>query len=214
MIFRRILDPMDRISEVMFGLIMALTFTSTLGIATADNVKVKTMMFAALGCNLAWGIIDGGLYLLARLNDRGRKMMLLRAIRNAPDLSTVERLLSETLPPALVSAMPAQRLEGIQRDLQQAPEPADDRRLLRRDWIGASRICLLSFLSTFPIVIPFMLFADVRLALRASNLVAIIMLGVCGYMFGQSAGFRPWPSALFMIVLGGLLVGVAILLGG
>jgi hypothetical protein len=27
----RILDPMDRISEVLFGLIMALTFTCTLG---------------------------------------------------------------------------------------------------------------------------------------------------------------------------------------
>jgi hypothetical protein len=57
----RILDPMDRISEVLFGLIMALTFTCTLGVAIADNIQVRTMLIGALRCNLAWGIIDGGL---------------------------------------------------------------------------------------------------------------------------------------------------------
>ena len=65
----RILDPMDRISEVLFGLIMALTFTCTLGVATADNIQVRTMLIGALGGNLAWGIIDGGVYLMARLNN-------------------------------------------------------------------------------------------------------------------------------------------------
>ena len=34
----RILEPMDRISEVLFGLIMALTFTLTLGVVTADRI--------------------------------------------------------------------------------------------------------------------------------------------------------------------------------
>src|SRR5262249_21070463 len=50
-----ILEPMDRISEVLFGLIMALTFTLTLGVVTADRIQVRTMLLAALGCNLAWG---------------------------------------------------------------------------------------------------------------------------------------------------------------
>jgi hypothetical protein len=214
MAHQRILDPMERISEVLFGLIMALTFTSTLGVAAADDIKVRTMLFAALGCNLAWGIIDAGLYLLARLNDRGRKLMMVRAIRAAPDLLTTERILSDALPPVLVAAMPVERLEAIRQDLQGAPEPAEYPALVKRDWIGASRICLLSFLSTFPIVIPFMLIGDVRLALRVSNVVAIVLLGVCGYMFGRSTGFRPWPWALIMIVFGSVLVGVAIALGG
>jgi hypothetical protein len=64
--FDRILEPMDRISEVLFGLIMALTFTLTLGVVTADRIQVRTMLFAALGCNLAWGIIDAGVFLMAR----------------------------------------------------------------------------------------------------------------------------------------------------
>jgi hypothetical protein len=39
----------DRISEVLFGLIMALTFTLTLGVVTADSIQVRTMLLAALG---------------------------------------------------------------------------------------------------------------------------------------------------------------------
>jgi hypothetical protein len=56
------LDPLERISEVLFGVIMALTFTCTLGVATADDIQVKTMLIGALGCNLAWGVIDAGVY--------------------------------------------------------------------------------------------------------------------------------------------------------
>jgi hypothetical protein len=67
----RILEPVDRISEVLFGLIMALTFTLTLGVVTADSIQVRTMLLAALGCNLAWGIIDAAVFLMARFNERG-----------------------------------------------------------------------------------------------------------------------------------------------
>jgi hypothetical protein len=77
---------MERISETLFGLIMALTFICSLGVATTGNIKVHTMLIGALGCNLAWGIVDGGLYLLARINDRGGRILTLRALRQAPDL--------------------------------------------------------------------------------------------------------------------------------
>lgn len=59
------------ISETLFGLIMVLTFICTLGAATAGDIKVQTILIGALGCNLAWGIVDRGLYLLARINERG-----------------------------------------------------------------------------------------------------------------------------------------------
>src|SRR4030095_13499625 len=79
--FGNVLDPMERISETLFGLIMALTFLCSLGIATGANINIQTMLIGALGCNLAWGIVDGGLYLLARINDRGDKILTLRALR-------------------------------------------------------------------------------------------------------------------------------------
>src|SRR5258706_7223309 len=104
--FGRVLDPMERISETLFGLIMALTFICSLGVATAGNIKIQTMLIGALGCNLAWGIVDGGLYLLARINERGGKILTLRAIRQAPGPVTTPTPSREALPPAFASIFP------------------------------------------------------------------------------------------------------------
>ncbi len=212
--FRRVLDPMERISETLFGLIMALTFTCTVGVATAGDMKVKTMLFGALGCNLAWGIIDAGVYLLARINDRGRKILTLRAMRQAPDLETAQRIVADALPPLLASVVPPEQLELMRQKLHQSPEPPGRPALMQRDWIGALGLFLLSFLSTFPIVIPFIFISDARVALRVSNAVAIVMLFFCGYAFGYRSGLCPWAAGLFMVAVGSALVGVAIALGG
>jgi hypothetical protein len=212
--FKRVLDPMERISETMFGLIMALTFTCTLGVATADSIKVHTMLFGALGCNLAWGIIDAGVYLLARVNDRGRKFLALRAMRQAPDIDTAQQIIADALPPLLASVVPSEQLELMRQKLRQLPAPSGRPRPTKRDWVGAMGLFLLGFLSTFPIVIPFIFMSDTRLALRVSNAIAIGMLFFCGYAFGYRSGLRPWAAGLSMVAFGCALVGVAIALGG
>ena len=210
----RVLDPMERISETLFGLIMALTFICSLGVATTGNVKIQTMLIGALGCNLAWGIVDGGLYLLARINDRGGHILTMRALRQAPDPETARRVIADALPPKLVSVLPLEQLELMRQELQQLPEPCERPRLTKRDWIGALGLCLLSFLSTFPVVIPFIFLSDAKLALRVSYAVAIVMLFCCGYAFGCHSGLRPWAAGLSMVAVGSALVGVAVALGG
>jgi VIT1/CCC1 family predicted Fe2+/Mn2+ transporter len=172
------------------------------------------MLFGALGCNLAWGIIDAGVYLLARLNNQGRKILMLRAMRQASDLAAAQRIIADALPPLVASVLPPEQLESIRQKLHQLPEPPWRPTLTKPDWIGALGLCLLSFLSTFPIVIPFIFVSDARLALRVSNGVAIVMLFFCGYVFGYRSGLRPWAAGLSMVAVGGGLVGVAIALGG
>jgi hypothetical protein len=212
--FGRVLDPMERISETLFGLIMALTFICSLGVATAGNIKIQTILIGALGCNLAWGIVDGGLYLLARINDQGRNILTLRAIRQAPDPETARRVIADALPPELASVLPPEQLELMRQKLQQLPEPSERPRLTKCDWIGALGLCLLSFLSTFPVVIPFIFLSDAKLALRVSYAVAIAMLFWCGYVFGYRSGLRPWAAGLSMVAVGSALVSVAVALGG
>jgi hypothetical protein len=212
--FGDVLDPMERISETLFGLIMALTFICSLGVATGANINIQTMLIGVLGCNLAWGIVDGGLYLLARINDRGDRILTLRAIRQAPDPETARRVIADALPPELTTLLPPEQFELMRQKLQQWPEPSRDRGLTKRDWSGALGLCLLSFLSTFPVVIPFLFLSDARLALRVSYAVAIVMLFGCGYVFGIRSGLRPWAAGLAMVAFGSALVGIAVALGG
>jgi hypothetical protein len=212
--FTRVLDPMDRISEILFGLIMVLTYTSTLGIVTGDRAPVREMLIAALGCNLAWGIIDAGLYLLDRLNEQGRSLLTFRAIRAARDREAAMEIIDDVLPASLAGTLQAEHVDAIRERLRQAPEPRGRPRLTREDWIGALGVCLLVFFCTFPVVIPFIFMSDAELALRISNTIAIGMLFLCGYAFGQASGVRPWGMGLSMVAFGVVLVGVAIALGG
>jgi hypothetical protein len=210
----RVLEPIERISEVLFGLIMVLTATGALSVVTADRAQIKTLVIGALGCNLAWGIIDAGMYLMASLNERGRAILAVRAARSAPDAAAAQHVIADALPPLVAAALAPEQLEAIRQRLQALPAPPERPHLTARDWRGAVGVCLLVFFSTLPVVIPFVFIADPTRALRISNVVAITMLFGCGFAFGRRAGLRPWAMGLSMVALGSVLVGVAIALGG
>lgn len=210
----RILEPMDRISEVLFGLIMVLTYTGALSVATADRAQTRTMLIGALGCNLAWGIIDAGIYLMARLHERRRKRTLLRALHDAHDAEAVRRVVAEALPPLVTEVLSPQQLESVRRQVRSSLEPNRRILLTGADARGALAVFLLVFLTTLPVAVPFVLIGDAKLALRLSNAVAIVMLFLCGYGFGRHAGMRPWATGLAMVAVGLVLVALTISLGG
>src|SRR5215831_16459699 len=95
---RSILAPTERIGEVLFGLIMVLTFTGSLSVADAGRDDVRKMLAAALGCNIAWGVIDAVFYLMSCVAERGRSLATLRSLRAAPDASSIQRLMTEVVP--------------------------------------------------------------------------------------------------------------------
>jgi hypothetical protein len=210
----RVLEPMERIAEILFGLIMVLTYTGTISVVTADRIQIRTMLIGALGCNLAWGIIDAGMYLMSRLHEQGRNILVLRAVRDTTNLDAARHAIANALPPLLASALPQNQLEFMREKLLQLPEPPMRPALTKQDGVGAVAVGLLVFLSTFPIVLPFLFISDPRPALRISNAVAIIMMFICGYFFGHYAGLRPLLMGLLSIAIGCALVFVAIALGG
>src|SRR5215813_12410468 len=91
---QRVLDPANRVSEVVFGLIMVLTFTGSLSIGEASREDIRTMLIGALGCNLAWGIIDAVLYLMGCMAERGRNLMAFQAVRKTHDSQEAQRLVA------------------------------------------------------------------------------------------------------------------------
>ena len=211
---RRVLEPYDRISEVLFGVIMVLTFTGSLSVATADQAEVRTMLLGALGCNLAWGIIDAVFYLLGSLAEKGRNRMTYLAVRNATDPQQAQRLIADALPSVVASVLQPAELEAVQQRLKGLPEPPKHARLDKADWLGALGVFLLVFVSTFPVAIPFIFMQDAALALRISNLIAIVMLFALGYAFGRYAGRNPWLAGILMVIIGAILVGITTALGG
>jgi hypothetical protein len=211
---RRVLEPIERISEVLFGLIMVLTFTCSFSVAESGRAEVRTMLIGALGCNLAWGIIDAILYLMASLADRARSLKTFRAVRAASDSQKAGQRIAAALPPLAAAALGPTELEKIRLHLTQLPEPPSHPRLSKNDWLGALAVFLLVVLSTIPVTLPFVFMQNVWLANRISNAIAIGLLFVTGTSFGRQTGYHPKMMGVAMVVLGGILVGLTILLGG
>ncbi|HEY6969435.1 MAG TPA: VIT family protein [Candidatus Angelobacter sp.] len=211
---KRVLDPIDRFSEILFGLIMVLTVTCSLSVTGADRRSVHTMLLAAIGCNLAWGIIDAMFYLMACMSERGHKYKLLQRVRRSADAAAGRHIIASAMPPLLASLLPLPDLERLRRRLVQMPDPAGQRWLTLHDWYASFWVFLLVFLSTFPLVIPFIVIHQPSLALRVSNGIGIIMLFVLGYAFGRHAGKNPWGIGVAMVALGVAMVGLTIRLGG
>ena len=210
----RVLEPVERLSEILFGLIMALTITGAVSVVTADHAQIRTMLLAALGCNLAWGVIDGGMYLMARLGERGRNAVIAQKVREAADPEKAHRIIANELPPLLGSVFKPAQLELIRERITQVSASNFRPTLTGRDWLGALGIFILVVLSTFPVVIPFIVVEDTRIALRTSNALAVLLLFLCGFLFARHTGLWPFTTAVIMVVVGVALVGVAIALGG
>src|SRR2546423_12525491 len=140
---KRVLEPIDRVSEILFGLIMVLTFTGSLSIAEAGRDDVRTMLIGALGCNLAWGIIDGVLYLMGCLAEKGRGLLTFRAVRRAADPKEAQRLIADALPSVVASVLEPVEMESLYQRLKQLPELPDHVRLRKDDWLGAGGVFFL-----------------------------------------------------------------------
>lgn len=211
---KRLLDPVDRVSEVIFGLIMALTFTCTLSVAEAGRAEVRTMIIGALGCNLAWGLVDGFMFLIASFVERARGIVTLSAVRAAPDPKEANRIILDALPPLAAAAMKPEHVDDLRIQISGHAEVPPRARLMKNDWLGAIGICVLCFASTFPVVLPFMLVRDPATAVRVSNVVALVMLFAGGLILGRYAALKPWLMGAAMALWGSVLVAVTIMLGG
>jgi hypothetical protein len=211
---KRVLEPAERIAEVLFGLIMVLTFTGSLSVADAGRDDIRTMLIGALGCNIAWGIIDGILFLMGCLAEKGRNLLTYRAVRKTNDPVEAQRLIAESLPPLIASVLQPQELAAVHQRLQQLPEPPKRARIAGSEWLGALGVFLLVFLSTFPVVIPFILMQSVASAMRVSNGIAIVMLFLTGFAYGRLVGRSPWGFGVALVILGASLVALTMALGG
>lgn len=118
---RRVLDPVSRASEVLFGLIMVMTFTLSLGASEAGRDNVRAILIGVLGCNLAWAIIDAAMYLMGTSGERRLAAATVRSIRSAESPALGRAIVAEHLPPAVLPALTEADLERVRRHLGSLP---------------------------------------------------------------------------------------------
>ena len=209
-----VLGPEDRISEMLFGLFMALTFVGAVSVATAGREEIHTMFAAALGCNLGWGLVDAVMYLVRTVTDRGHSLTLVRSVRAAADAEAGRKLIEGSLPPAVAGLISTAEIEAIRERLVALPSVPERPSLERDDLLAALAICLIVVAATFPVVLPFALIGDVGTAKTVSRAVGLAMLFCGGLALGRYAGYGSWKAGFIMAALGTALVGTIMALGG
>lgn len=210
---RRVLDPMERTEEILFGVIMAISFTGTIAVATAGRDDVTPVLYAAIGCNIAWGIVDAVMYVIGSLVEQSRRLAAQRAFAEANSAAELRQALHEHLPERAIEFLATQDLSAARAEVRQAVRGARVR-ITGEDLRGAIGIFFLVVLATFPVVLPYFLVQDPVLARRVANGISIVMLYACGHKIGQFAGAQPVRVGLAMVAIGVALVATTIALGG
>jgi len=210
---QRLLDPVDRVSEILFGLIMAVTIVGSVSIATEGKAEVRTVLLAALGCNLAWGLVDAVMYVIRTVTERSRLKDLGARIRGAAAAAGRD-LIAGAVPDHIAPMVGAEELEGMRRRLLALPP--DDRALLRsRDLVEAAAVFAMVVLATFPVVLPFIFVHETAPAFRLSQGITLVMLFFAGAALGRHAAHpKPIKTGIAMALFGALLIAVVKALGG
>lgn len=213
----RHLDPGESLAEVLFGLIMTLTFTLGAGlIVQAGPDAVRELLIATIGCNIAWGVIDGALYITGQVFERARLRKLSDTMRASPSEQAAAAIAADELADLLGEVSdPGERQDICLRMARvvraSKPRPVEFK---AADLKGAVASFWLVFLASLPAALPFALLDDAQVALRTSNAVLIASLFVVGFYWARHAALRPWLTGLTMMVGGMAMVAVAIALGG
>jgi hypothetical protein len=210
----RVLSPLDRISEMLFGLLMALSFVGAVSVAESGQAEIRAMFVAALGCNLAWGLVDAVMYVVRTVADRGRTLALTRSVRDAADAASGRKLIEQALSNAALNLMSEAEIEAVRQRIQALPELPARASLQSGDLLAALAVFLFVVIATFPVVLPFALVDDVGLAKHLSRGVALVLLFLGGLGLGRYAGYGSWKAGFLMAGLGSLLVIAINALGG
>nr|MBP8098537.1 hypothetical protein [Arenimonas sp.] len=111
--FNLVLEPTARLSQALFGLIMALTFTGTISVAESGHADMRAMLIGALASNLVWAVIDGLFYLMGCLGSKGQGAQALLAVRKAEAPEAAHRVIAGGLPPVVAAILEPAEYEAL-----------------------------------------------------------------------------------------------------
>jgi VIT1/CCC1 family predicted Fe2+/Mn2+ transporter len=208
-------EPADRLAEMIFGLVMALGVTGAIRLG-ATRLDSRELFVSVLGCNIAWGIVDGVVIVLMRLFERGRIARVVRNARAAVDEDAAVAAIANEVDSQITGMMtPDERSQFRRLVLSMLGHAhASPVGLQRGDLVQGAAAGLLVILPTLPVVLPYLVFSTPVTAVRVSSAVALVLLFMIGVRWGRIVGGRGWRIGGSLALLGIALVAITIALGG
>lgn len=224
-LFRRLLDPIDWLVETIFAILVLLTFTMAFALyelnadpdapVTAEDVNL--LLVGILGATIAWGLINGTLYALTSVFERGEKHRILTSLQAARSEADGVGIIAEELDHILEPITQFENRQKLYEEIldylvDSQPQPV---RLNRDDVAGALGCILVAIIAVLPALVPLVILRNnYELAIRLSNLVAFLILFFAGFQWGKYSGISPVKTGLLLLSIGVVLVLIAIPLGG
>lgn len=218
-----LLDPIDRLAETIYSVLILLSFTLAFRIIKLDpgqvvsNDYVNELLVAALIATIAWGVIDGIVYVLTEVFERGERHRILWSIQTADTEQEAIEAISDELEFILEPITGEDQRQMLYRDVLDYLRDSEPQeiRLKREDFIGALACVLVAVIAVAPSLIPFALLPNnYALAIRLSNVISFGVLFYAGYEWGKYTGTNALKTGLILVLVGALLVAVAIPFGG
>jgi len=221
----RLLDPIDLLSEMIFSILIVLTFTLAFWIFKLGNDPgqvisaeyIDDLLIGALGATVASGLIDGIMYALMSMFERGEKHRLLLRIQTATTQEEGIEAIAEELDHVLEPITGLEKRRALYADVLEHLHDSHPRpvRLTREDLVGAFGSVLVAIIAVLPSLAPLLLLrSNYALAIRVSNVVSFVVLFIAGYQWGRHTGANPWKTGLLLFAVGAIMVLIAIPLGG
>ncbi|GDY16355.1 hypothetical protein LBMAG54_12110 [Nitrosopumilaceae archaeon] len=210
----------DRLAEIMCGVIMVLVMIGylRLSLTSGDYIEMKkTLILIPLGCNAAWGIIDGILYVLINLIKRGKIYRLSQSVKFKKDQEDAHISIEDDLSSAVGDSLKKEDIEEISDEILKRVDPII---IEKPEWVTKKDlfVVLLTFVlvvsTAIPLLIPFMILDDLMLAIRLSFVIGLGMLFFIGYTWGKYASRNKIRSGIAMMIIGVVVVGITMVLGG
>ena len=220
-----ILDPIDRMSETIFSILIVLIFTlayRALALLPINNDILAlddslTIFRAALGAVVAWGIIDAIMYAVISVFERSDRVRFLNEVKASPTQKSGVDVIAEEFDYIFEPITEDTQRESIYEQIYQTLKHMQPKKIKveTEDLLGAGAVFVAAIVAVIPSLFPLVLFRyNLTLALRLSNLFSLLMLFITGYRWGKYSGYKPLVTGLIIMSIAILMVVLAIPLGG
>lgn len=205
-------------AEVMYAVIIAITFTSTLrGYNDAFGTFYYTIVYSALFCCVAWGIADGLFYAWERMYITRMENKIIESSKSTGNSEVAISLIRDELDDTILRKVNEKNREELyQMIVKRLAEVGIKEKPSTRDTFNiVLSTFLISTVAGLIVVVPFFLIDNLSIALDISNMLGISLLFIIGFYRAQERSLSAKVTMGFGTAIVGIIIAaITTLLGG